>query len=71
MSPLYMSSFESSRLEGAAVAQIAGHEDPGPAAAGTAGAEAGSSFAMTDSTGIFQHANLQRAEFFGRLLHRR
>ena len=69
---LYMRSFELSRLEGAALSRKSlAHQDARPKAAGTAGVEAGSSFADDRFNRSLPTRHFQRPEFFRRLLHGR
>ena len=69
---LYMRSFELSRLEGAARSRkslATKTLDQKPRELPEL--KLNHLSRMTDSTGVFQHADLQRSEFFRRLLHRR
>ncbi len=69
---LYMRSFESSRLEGAALSRkslVTKTLDQRPRELPEL--KMNHLWRMTDSTGVFQHADFRRSEFLGGLLHRR
>ena len=68
---LYMRSFELSRLEGAALPENPGRENPGPAASRTARAEAQSPGADDRFDRRLPARDFQYPQFFRRLLYRR